>query len=100
MSRATTLTDPAYAAHHPAWGRAWIALSLAFMAHVADEAANDFLGVYNPNAQLIRERTGIPVPVLAFEVFVGGLLGVVAVLLLLSPFAYRGRRPMRPLSLL
>ncbi len=72
------------------FGTAWVLFALALALHVIDEAANDFLSVYTPNAQLIRERFGIPVPIFTFESFVASLGAAVLLLLCLSPFAYRG----------
>ncbi len=38
------------------FGLAWIVFALAIAVHVADEAAHDFLSVYNPTVRAIRER--------------------------------------------
>ncbi|HEX2091223.1 MAG TPA: HXXEE domain-containing protein [Longimicrobiaceae bacterium] len=81
------------------WGWAWIALCLSLAVHVADEAVHDFLAVYNPVARSLRERIPLlPVPVFTFRVWLAGLVLVILLLLLLSPFAFRQARWMRPLS--
>ena len=81
------------------FGRAWVGLTLALAVHVADEAVNDFLSVYNPAVRAIRQRIGFfPMPTFTFDVWLAGLITAVAVLLLLSTFAFRGARWMRPLA--
>jgi hypothetical protein len=82
------------------FGRAWVALAVALALHVADEAANDFLSVYNPSVRAIRERFPfLPLPEFTFSVWLGGLILAVAGLLALSPAAFRGARWLRMLSL-
>lgn len=75
---------------HLNFGLAWIAFALAVALHVADEAAHDFLSVYNPNALKIRRRFHVPIPVFTFPVWLGGLIAGVCLLLLLSPLAFHG----------
>lgn len=71
-------------------------LSLALAAHIADEALTDFLAVYNPIVRSARERFGWwPMPTFTFDVWLAGLIAVVALLLLLTPSAYRGSRLVR-----
>ena len=80
-------------------GRAWTALSLALAVHVADEALNGFLSLYNPIVTAAREKLPfLPFPTFRFPVWLGGLIFAVVVLLFLSRFAFRGSRWMRPLS--
>ena len=44
-------------------GIAWIAIWAALALHVADEAANGFLFIYNPTVTALRERFGFwPMP--------------------------------------
>jgi hypothetical protein len=74
-------------------GQAWIALALALGVHVADEAANDFLSVYNPAVRAIRERAPfLPLPTFSFDVWIAGLAAAVVVLLALSRAVFAGRR--------
>ena len=82
------------------FGWAWLAATIALGLHVADEAANDFLGLYNSQVLRIRKFLGnIPFP--PTFTFVPWLLGLVAgimVLLALVPSAFAGARWMRPLA--
>ena len=69
-------------------GRAWVVLALALALHVADEAANDFLAIYNPNVRAIRARFPfLPLPTFTFETWLTGLILGIALLLALSPLA-------------
>jgi hypothetical protein len=82
-----------------AFGHAWVALSLALALHVTDEALNDFLSVYNPIVLAVKARLGwFPVPVFTFDVWLSGLIAAIALLLLLSPLAYRGSRVVRVIA--
>ncbi|MCI0348869.1 MAG: hypothetical protein L0Z53_05530 [Acidobacteriales bacterium] len=77
-------------------GRAWVALTTALALHVTDEALTGFLSVYNPTVLAIRENfPNFPMPVFTFRVWLGGLVMLVLVLFLLSPFAFRNRRWIR-----
>jgi hypothetical protein len=81
------------------WGIAWITLSLALGIHVLDEALHDFLSFWNPLVLSLREMAPyLPMPTFTFEIWIGGLIAAVLVLLLLSRFAFRGSVWMRPLS--
>jgi hypothetical protein len=78
-------------------GRAWVVLVAALALHVADEAAHDFLSVYNPTVTALRERAPwLPLPTFEFRVWLFGLVAAVVVLLALSPWLYRGARALRP----
>ena len=73
------------------FGHAWLALTLALAAHVADEALTDFLSIYNPTVEAIRARYAwFPMPTFTFDVWITGLCAGVLVLLVLAPLAYRG----------
>lgn len=73
------------------FGRAWVAMTVALAAHVADEALTDFLGVYNPLVLAARERVAwFPMPTFTFDVWISGLVFLIAILFGLSPLAYRG----------
>ena len=83
------------------FGMAWVALCLAFVLHVIDEASTGFLSVYNPTVIALRERFAwFPVRTFAFGEWLTGLVLVNLILLLLSPFAFRGARWMRPIAYL
>ncbi len=76
-----------------------MSLCLALAVHVFDEAMTDFLSVYNPTVQAIRERFPFfPMPVFTFDVWLTGLITAIIILLLLSPFAFRQRRWMKRIS--
>jgi hypothetical protein len=75
------------------FGIAWVCLCVALALHVADEAATDFLSVYNPTAQAIRKRFPfLPLPVFTFRVWLTGLCLGVFLALSVSPMAFRGSR--------
>jgi hypothetical protein len=83
--------------NHRGW--AWMSLCLALAAHVFDEAMTDFLSVYNPTVQAIRQKFRFfPMPVFTFEVWLTGLIAAIIILLLLAPFAFRQKVWMRLLS--
>lgn len=78
---------------HWHFGVAWIAFALAVTLHVFDEANHDFLATYNPNALAIRRRLHLPFPpVFTVRAWLGGLVGGISILLLLSPLAFLGER--------
>ena len=80
-------------ASHRQLGCAWVGLSLALAAHVADEAAHDFLSVYNPSVLAIRQRLPyLPLPTFTFPVWLTGLILAVLGLLALAPLAFRNNR--------
>jgi len=81
------------------FGSGWVFLCLALAAHVTDEALTGFLDVYNPTVSAMRARySWFPMPVFGFREWLIGLISLVIVLLLLTPFAMRGSRWMRPLA--
>ena len=74
-------------------GWAWVGLALSLGVHVADEALTDFLSVYNPAVEAIRQRVPwIPLPTFTFPIWLAGLVLLVSVLLLFSTPAFRGAR--------
>jgi hypothetical protein len=84
---------------HGTFGLAWIAFAAVIALHAADEAAHDFLGVYNPNARAIRRRLHIPIPVFSLRGFIVALSGAVVLLVALSPFAFAGAHWLRVLAI-
>lgn len=87
------------------FGMAWIAFALAVAVHVADEAAHDFLSVYNPIARAIRARLRfLPIPTFSFGLWISGLTAGVILLIALSPVAFSGNDVLRliawPLAIL
>ena len=79
------------------WGFAWLTLCAALAFHVADEATSDFLGLWNPLVASIRGRLPwLPLPTFSFDLWLAGLVVVIATLTALSFFVFRGARWMRP----
>lgn len=94
---------PPYALQQPTasclLGRAWIALATALALHITDEALTGFLSVYNPTVLAIRENfPNFPMPIFTFRIWLSGLIGLIVLLFLLSPFAFRGDRWIRYLA--
>lgn len=68
-------------------------MAVTIAVHVTDEAATDFLSVYNPAVRAIRARLPfLPLPTFTFGVWLAGLILGILLLLALSPQAFRGRR--------
>jgi hypothetical protein len=83
------------------FGLAWMLLCLAFGAHIWDEAAHGFLEYYNATVlTLWAHFPRFPKIDMEFRPWVLGVSGVTVVLLLLTPFAYRNARWMRPFAYL
>jgi hypothetical protein len=81
------------------FGLAWLLLCGALAVHVLDEALTDFLSVYNPAVRAIRQHVPfLPLPTFSFRVWLTGLILAVALLLCLTPFAWRAAGWMAPLS--
>lgn len=79
-------------------GLAWISLWCALALHVADEAVNGFLFIYNPTVSALRERLGYwPMPTFTFEGWFTALAVGILLLVALTPFAFLNSRWMRPL---
>ena len=78
------------------FGLAWVAFAVAVAVHVADEAAHDFLSLYNPNALAIRRRLHLPFPpVFTFRRWIVSLVAGIGLLLILSPAAFHGAHWLR-----
>ncbi|MGJ5813800.1 hypothetical protein [Paludibaculum fermentans] len=72
---------------------AWVALTLVLALHVADEAAHDFLGFYNPFVMMLRDVLLIQwLPTYEFGEWLAGLIMAVVLLLIASRAAFRGAR--------
>ena len=80
--------------HNTRLALAWTALTVAFALHVWDEAAHNFLAMYNPAAASLRARLGaVPFPpTFTFRTWLTGLLVGLALLLMLVPAVRRGGR--------
>lgn len=78
----------------------WLAFGYTLALHVLDEAAHDFLAVYNPNAIAIRRALPfLPLPIFIFRSWVGSLLCGLTIWLALAPLAFRGARWQRWVAL-
>lgn len=80
------------------FGTAWLLLCLALCAHVVDEALTGFLPLYNATVLALRAaHRWYPLPTFGYSEWLYGLIAACTVLLLLTPFAYRNARYLRPL---
>jgi hypothetical protein len=78
----------------------WLALCFALAIHVAEEIRGGFLSVYNQAVEATRQLFPFaPLPHVSLTVWLSATIGFVALLLLLTPLAYRGLRGMRTLML-
>lgn len=79
------------------YGIPWLVLCGALAIHVVDEAATDFLSVYNQTVRAIRARFPLVLlPTFTFPVWLGGLLTAIVLLLALTPAAFREAPELRP----
>jgi hypothetical protein len=81
------------------WRLAWLLLTVALAGHVLDEASTDFLSVYNPTVEALRQNLPwLPLPTFTFGTWIAGLVVGILLLAALTPFAHGGHRWMRGLS--
>jgi hypothetical protein len=81
------------------FGLAWLLLCFAFAGHVADEALTGFLPLYNATVRALRaEYSWYPMPTFEYRGWLTGLIVVLLILFLLTPFGYRNLRFLRPLA--
>jgi hypothetical protein len=70
---------------------AWLVLTAALTAHIADEAVTGFLDLYNPAVQAMRERhRWLLLPTFTFRSWIALLALAVVGLLILSYWVRRG----------
>jgi len=82
------------------FGVAWLFFGYTLALHVLDEAGHDFLSVYNPNALAIRRALPfLPIPIFTFQSWIGSLALGLAILLALTPIAFRGSAVLRGIAL-
>lgn len=78
-------------------GMAWVMMWIALAIHVADESLTGFLAVYNPTVLALRAKLPfLPMPTFEFREWLTGLSMGIFLLALLSPFAFRNARWIRP----
>lgn len=71
----------------------WLAFGYTLALHVLDEAAHNFLAVYNPHALAIRRALPfLPIPVFTFPSWIASLLCGLTIWLALAPLAFRGNK--------
>jgi len=81
------------------WGFAWLLLCLSFAANILDDAVNDFLGYYNPTVlTLYGYFSWFPRIDLTFKPWLTGVVVADALLLFLTPWAYRNSRLLKPVA--
>ena len=81
------------------FGAPWLALCAALALHILDEALTGFLNVYNPTVIHVRQRwSWFPMPTFEYREWLIGLIVTCAILLCLTPLAFRGVRWLRPLA--
>ena len=84
---------------HTRWHVAWLLLTLALAGHVLDEALTDFLTVYNPAVESLRQSLPwLPLPTFTFGTWITGLVVAIFILAALAPLTRSGPRWMRVLS--
>jgi hypothetical protein len=80
-------------------GIAWLLLCLSFAANILEDTLNDFLGYYNATVlALYGHFSWFPRIDLSFREWFVAAIVADAVLLLLTPFAYRNSRFLRPIA--
>jgi hypothetical protein len=83
----------------PNYGLAWLLLCFAFILHVWDEAAHNFLTYYNATAiALANEYDFLPRLDMSYKTWLVGLIVANAILLTLTPLAYSNSRWLRPVA--
>jgi hypothetical protein len=87
--------------HRDNWGIAWLLLCLCFAANIVDDVVNDFLGDYNATVlALYGHFSWFPRIDLSFREWLIGVVAADALLLFLTPWAFRSSRFSRPLAYL
>jgi hypothetical protein len=82
------------------FGICWLFFGYTLALHVLDEAAHDFLAVYNPNALAIRRALPLlPIPIFTFQTWTASLLCALTLWLALTPLAFHGSKWMRRLAI-
>jgi hypothetical protein len=83
------------------FGLPWLLLCVAFVLHIWDEAAHDFLSYYNATAlTLYGHFSWLPRMDMTFREWLTGVVSAVVICAVLTPFAFRNARWLRPLAYL
>lgn len=83
------------------FGPAWLLLCIGFSPHAWDEAAHHFLEAYNATILALADHFWwVPRVLCQCREWLFGLLVGIAVCFVLSPFAFRNSRWLRPLAYL
>ena len=83
------------------WGIAWLLLCLSFAANILDDVVNGFLDDYNPTVlTLYSYFSWFPRIDLSFREWLIGVVVADALLMFLTPWAFRNSRFLRPLAYL
>ncbi len=78
-------------------GTGWFLLTLAFAIHVWDEAATDFLALYNPAVQSLRAAyPALRLPVFSYAGWLLTLTVAIGLMLAATPLICRGGRWTKP----
>jgi len=98
MSSATLTVKRRVIESYGRLGIAWILIWTALAFHVAHEALNGFLYIYNPTVVALREKLGWwPMPTFKFEIWLAALITGIGILAALTPFAFRNCGWLRPI---
>lgn len=98
MASATLSVKPRTVHSYRGLGIAWALIWAALALHVADEALNGFLYIYNPTVIALREKLGWwPMPTFTFEIWLAALVTGIGILAALTPFAFRNSGWLRPI---
>jgi hypothetical protein len=99
LAHLAALVEVLWTRKHDLVGIAWVTFALAVAVHVTDEARHDFLSTYNSSVRAIRARLPfLPLPTFSFRVWLVLLTAGIAMLLCLSPLAFRGKHWLRIVS--
>ena len=93
------MSEDRSAPYRRGFGLPWFLLCLGFALHIWDEAAHDFLGYFNATVlTLYGHFSWFPRMDMQFHEWLALLLVALAVCLVLTPFAFRNARWLRPLA--
>ena len=82
------------------FGVCWLFFGYTLALHVLDEAGHDFVTLFNLNVLAVRRSVPwLRVPTLTLQDFIGILVLFLAVLLALTPLAFRGTKWVKGLAI-